>query len=262
MTWTSRRRAGTAVTGAGALLLALAGCSGDSGHGSAEAAAGPAVTTAATPTSVPTPTPTLTPTPVAACTDTSAYTQKQLHDYLKTLPNSNGASHTGLYTDYDGVYYEPAFEHRPCQVPQVSVTQFWVTLDGSSAGRPTPGGSWTPTWRPAPTIPTFPGQGDPGATPDDSTSLFTYSLIGTTPLALTPGPGSVANSAPPFPEYCKGTLTVLHLGEAVKEAELPDSLSFKSRLGVDRDHGASQVTVNADRVIDATLVAPKSSTGC
>ena len=262
MRWSSRQRVGTAL--GGLLVLALAGCSGDgAGHVSADGASSPAATTAASsPSPTPTPTATSTPTPVADCTDTSAYDQKQLHDYLKSLPNEHGASHPGLYTDYAGLYFEPAFDHRACRTLYVSVTQFWVTLDGSSAGKPTPGASWTPTWRPAPVIPTFRGGGDPSASPDDSTALFTYSVIGTTQLALTTGAGYISGSMPPAPEYCKGTLTVVHLGEPIKDSELPDTLSFKSRAGVNTDHGASQVTVNADRVIDATLVAPSSSTGC
>ncbi|MCX5213840.1 hypothetical protein OG689_32005 [Kitasatospora sp. NBC_00240] len=243
-------------------LLALAGCSGsDPGHASADAgrsASASAQSPDPSPSPSPSPSPTVshTPPPVADCTDTAAFGQQQLHDYLAKLPSDSGGLN-GLHTSYDGVHYNPSVDHRPCKTLYVNVTHFWVVVVGG--GRPTFNpGDWSTG------IPGFPSRtpypGVPTSTRTSSAEAeFTYKLISTTPLALTLGAGTVIGSRPPAPETCRGTLTVVHLGDPITDEELPDSLRFEAST---LDHGASTVKVKADRAIDATLVPPSSRVGC
>lgn len=257
-------------------LLALAGCSG-SDHGPASADAGRAASASASasasaqsPSASPSPSPTATvahtPPPVAECTDTAAFSQQQLHDYLAKLPSETGGLN-GLHTSYDGVHYDPSVDHRPCKTLYVNVTHFWVVVTGGGGAtfNPDDWRSGIPglpgSRRSLPPLPGLPGTGtDPTpAARGSQEPTFTYKLINTTPLALTLGAGTVIGSGPPAPETCRGTLSVVHLGEPITDAELPDSLRFESSP---IDRGASTVTVKADRAIDATLVPPSSRAGC
>ncbi|MFC9331634.1 hypothetical protein [Kitasatospora sp. NPDC057015] len=261
MGWSTRSRRGVGPVLAGA-VLALAGCSGaGSGGTSADGTGGPAATTAQSspspsPTAAPTPTTSPTPRPVADCTDTSAFTQQQLHDYLVKLPSKTGTLN-GLHTSYDGVHFDPAFDHRACKALYVNVTHFWVLVSGTAPAtfNPNDWRSGIPGLSPRPRIPGLPTS---TRTPGQQAE-YTYEAISTTPLALTLGVGLVVGTRPPEPEHCKGTLTVVHLGDAITDQELPETLRFEPTT---IDHGASTVTVKADRALHATLVPPSSTTGC
>ncbi|WP_371482626.1 hypothetical protein [Kitasatospora sp. NBC_00315] len=245
-----------AVPALAGVLLTLAGCSSD---GSRPASAdGPATTAATAPTSAPTPTPTPTaaattapaPTtarsPVADCIDTSAFTTTQMHDYLTALPGASSGL-KGLRTDEYGVYFDPAVDHRSCRTLYVNVSHYWVLVTTDTSDTTGTTGTTRRT----------PGTGRV----TDTHYVYVYAPISTTAVALTLGVGNVPGTAPPEPAACKGTLTVVHLGEAITDAELPATLSFESSpTGYGK--GTSEVTVKADRALSAVLVSPTSRTGC
>ncbi len=251
MSWSSASRRHVAPVAAGALLL-LAGCSDDgsrpsSADGPARSSAAPAPsspgtgTVTASPTPPPTATPTVTaaPAPVADCVDTSAFNPTRLRDYLVDLPGDTSGV-KALHVDEYGVWFRPAVDHRACRALYVNVSQFWVTVTSNTS-----------------TVRRTPGVGR--AT--DADYLYEYEPIGTTAVTLTLGVGNVPGSAPPEPTACKGTLTVVHLGEAITDAELPDTLTFEPSL-TGYGKGVSSITLKPDRVLAAGLVSPTGGTGC
>ncbi|MCX5192432.1 hypothetical protein OOK31_00770 [Streptomyces sp. NBC_00249] len=237
----SRELAVTAVTAA--LLSALAGCS----EGAAPPPASPAslasgsarpVTPAPAASAPPAPTsaaPTST-APSAECADTGAMAPEKLATYLARLKSSSGSyGSKALKIDGAGLSFAPDPTERPCAPVKVALSRFWVDV---SRGGTTPGSS-----RPSP------GQ------------EFRYVFMDRPVLTVGPTDGIVEGSVPPQSSACRGSLSVVHVGADITEADLPSDLEMPTSYTA-AGRGAMDVKVTSDRVLAATFVPPSAPGGC
>ncbi|MFD8980333.1 hypothetical protein [Streptomyces sp. NPDC059564] len=155
--------------------------------------------------------------------------------YLRDLPGAEGLKH-GLYVFYDGVHFSPEPEQRPCEPQKMSVTQFWVVMKAEVNRDPVTRRTYAFSYR--------------------------YELIEDRELSVGPERGHVEGSDPPAPTGCKGTITVLHLGDAVDEDALPRDLSFQNSDGVGFAKDMTSVKVSGDLVLEAQFVPPRAPQLC
>ncbi|MEV8533087.1 hypothetical protein [Streptomyces sp. NPDC051211] len=231
-----RRLRGLAAPALAVALFGLAGCSDP-----APAAAGSPATRAGTssppPTAIPSPPPTPTPTPTPTtvaptpeCVNTGAMDEGKLAGYLTRLKSSSGSyGSRGLTIDDDGLRFRPDPTERPCSAVKVKLTRFWVdiTRGRTSAER----------------------------------FAFDYKPIDSTAVPVGPADGTAAGSVPPDSEACRGSLSVVHLGPALTEEQLPYSLEMPT-VFTPEGRGAMDVKVKADLSVAATFIPPTVPDGC
>ncbi|WP_411102933.1 hypothetical protein [Streptomyces sp. cmx-4-9] len=226
-----------AATALGAALIALAGCSG----GAEPAAAGKASPSTGSPPPATTPAPAPpAPTsaqPAAPCVDTSGMGPQELGTYLARLKSGSGSyGSKALKIDGDGLDFSPESSERPCAAVKLTLSRYWVDVDrsGASSGPPRP---------------------SPAATE------FRYVFLDRPVLTVGPADGIVEGSVPPQSAACRGSLSVVHTGADITEAELPGDLTMPTSF-TSAGRGAMDVKVTAERVLAATFVPPSAPSGC
>ncbi|MER5730673.1 hypothetical protein ABT084_20470 [Streptomyces sp. NPDC002138] len=237
-----------------ALLLAVAGCSGGGVTASPTAsratgtASAPPTTPAAPTPSAPAPGPASpSAAPSAQCVDTGAMDPDKLTVYLGRLKSSSGSyGSRALKIDGSGLSFDPDPTERPCSAVKVTLSRFWVDI--TPAGR-TPG---LPA-RPSPP----PGQSARPTPPQK----FQYALMDRPVLTVGPAAGIVDGSVPPQSSACRGSLSVVHTGADISEADLPADLQMPTSY-TEAGRGAMDVKLKSDRALAATFVPPSAPSGC
>ncbi|MFE2153369.1 hypothetical protein ACFXAO_25375 [Streptomyces lavendulae] len=229
---------------AACLLTAVVGCSGRSADaapgpsgGTRTGTASPSATPSPSPTPSPTPSaspsPTPTPTPTPTCKATADMDEAARAAYLKGLEGQTYAQKHGLAAEYDGVYFHPDALHRPCEAQKVSVARFWVVMTNKVNRDPATGRTFG--------------------------LLYSYEPIEDREFTFGPDNGFLEGSRPPDVGACRGTITVLHLGEPVEDKALPDRLNVDdSTLGF----RGTEVEVSGDLVLYAVFMPPTTTANC
>nr|WSX52380.1 hypothetical protein OG409_27675 [Streptomyces sp. NBC_00974] len=216
-------------------VLVLAGCSNSgSGLGSLRslppAPPSPSPSPSASPSaSAPPASPPPLSLPATPCTITTGLDTKGMTAYLKGLRSSDRpgpSDYSALFMTDSGVYLRLKDAQRPCAPVPAQLSHFRVdmTRATTSAGY-----------------------------------KFTYTAIDSLTLGVGPADGMVRGSVPPPPSGCGGTLSVLSVGQAVTEDELPRQLRLPPD---DSTLDWTLADIPADRVLDAVFKPPPGAKNC
>ncbi|MGW7100111.1 hypothetical protein [Streptomyces sp. NPDC054838] len=163
--------------------------------------------------------------------------QDKLTSYLGRLKSSSGSyGSKALKIDGAGLDFAPDPTERPCSAVKVTLSRFWVDL--------TPGGTTSG-------LPARPS-------PDQK---FRYVLMDRPVLTVGPADGIVPGSVPPQSSACRGSLSIVHTGPDITEADLPADLQMPTSY-TEAGRGAMDVKVKSDRALAATFVPPSAPRGC
>ncbi|MGW6871984.1 hypothetical protein [Streptomyces xanthophaeus] len=239
------RLRGPVIASLGAALLAVAGCSGGAESAASRtaspsasaASAPPATTPAAAPPATSAPPAPSSAAPSTECVDTSAMEPEKLGTYLTRLKSGSGSyGSKALKIDGDGLSFEPEAVERPCAAVKVTLSRFWVDVarGGTTSGRARPSGDG---------------------------HEFQYAFMDRPTLTVGPADGIVEGSVPPQSAACRGSLSVVHTGADITEADLPSDLKMPTSF-TSAGRGAMDVKVGPERVIAATFVPPFAPSGC
>ncbi|WP_405363226.1 hypothetical protein OG535_37400 [Kitasatospora sp. NBC_00085] len=218
------------------VALAVTGCSsgaagGAAGAGSSSPTASgttsPTASAAAAGTTVSAP----APSPSETCFDTSMVGDTTVSGYLARLPGTARIIDPGLFMRLDGLHLDTRTDERPCRPVAVTITRFSVRLAHTG---------------------TVPG----------SQFSFSYTPLDSVGVAVGPANGVAAGSVPPATSHCTGVLSVVHLGEAVREAELPAKFTMVTPNPPPTAPYDQNVTVPGDRIVTAGLALPADAASC
>ncbi|MFJ9341069.1 hypothetical protein ACIRP0_17470 [Streptomyces sp. NPDC101733] len=232
------------------LLVAVAGCSPSGAGASAGAAASPT----SSPSIAATPTPTVPESPSpsstagsssgAHCDSTTAMDTRTRFRFLQDLPGEVLRNQRTLYLTVDGVHFASRTFRQPCEAQEMAVTLFRVVARA--------------------------GENKDRKTGQTYALAFQYETIGDRRFTIAPGGGPAEGSRLPAPTACEGTVAVLHLGDAIREASLPEQLNFAYSgptsaplPGSLSDNGATnRLRVTGELVLDAQFLPPSAPDTC
>ncbi|MGV9268219.1 hypothetical protein ACWDRR_26550 [Kitasatospora sp. NPDC003701] len=220
------------AAGASLVLLALgiAGCSA-SGTGAVADATTTAPATPTTASSTPSASGSTAPSPSPTCFNTTMVGDTTVRRYLANLPGVDRTLTPGLVMDLDGLRLKTDTHERPCQAVPVKISRFSVQVSHTgpaTARRP----------------------------------VLSYTALGTLGVTIGPADGTAEGSAPPATAPCTGVLSVVHLGEPVPVAKLPDKLLISTPDPAGAKPFSQSVTVTGDYVVTAGLTLPGDIASC
>ncbi|WP_406209649.1 hypothetical protein OH807_39185 [Kitasatospora sp. NBC_01560] len=223
------------------LALVLAGCSsatgGTAADGSPAGATGTASATTANGTATvststaSTPSPTATPAPTATCYDTAMVGDSTAARFLTRLLGPERPISPGIVMDLDGLHLKTTNSERTCGPVTLRITRFTVRIAGAGPATATH-------------------------------SVYDYRPLDSITVTLGPADGLAPNSAPPAPSACTAVLSVAHLGDPVKDSQLPKTLPLGASDPAPTKPYAITVKVQGDTVVAAGLVVPPTINGC
>jgi len=209
-----------------AALLTISGCSEDKPAAQASpselalytAAPGPATPTQSPTAAVP-----------AECVKTTGMSVEQLTDYLRKLRSSGGEYQSrGLTLDSSGLNFTPEAIQRPCEAVTVKLAHYWVDVEKT---------------REATAV-------------SPARYEYRYTLISITSHKAGPQDGRVPDTAPPGGTDCRGTVSVVYLGEDIPLRSLPYNLELIDTTA------PLPVEVDGDGVLSAIYVSPVGVESC
>lgn len=169
------------------------------------------------------------PTALKECAQTAGMSVEQLTGYLKELRSTSGDYQTkGLTLDSSGMNFTPEDIKRPCEAVPVKLAHYWVDLKKTHEANVISGARYE----------------------------YSYTLIGITSHAAGPQDGRVPNTAPPGPSACRGTVSVIYLGQDLPLRALPYDLKLVDTTA------PVPVKVDGDGVLSAIYVSPPHPDSC
>ncbi|POX44462.1 hypothetical protein C3489_36390 [Streptomyces sp. Ru71] len=154
---------------------------------------------------------------------------EQLTQYLKNLRSGSGAYQSKALTlDSSGLNFAPEAIQRPCEAVTVKLARYWVdikkTRDATQFG--------------------------------PASYEFRYTPIGVSSHKAGPKDGRVPDTAPPAGSVCRGTVSVVYVGDDIPSQALPYSLELIDTTA------PYPIKVDGDGVLSAIYVAPGSVESC
>ncbi|MFF9819258.1 hypothetical protein [Streptomyces sp. NPDC014006] len=163
------------------------------------------------------------------CVKTAGMNVQQRTKYLKELRSGSGEYRSkGLTLDSSGLNFLPEAVQRPCEAVTVKLAHYWVDIKKR---------------RQATTL-------GPAA------YEYQYTPISVSSHRAGPKDGRVPDTAPPQGTVCRGTLSVVYLGEDIPLRALPYSLELIDTTA------PYPVEVHGDGVLSAVYIAPGSLESC
>jgi hypothetical protein len=154
---------------------------------------------------------------------------EQLTGYLRKLRSSSGAYQSrGLTLDSSGLNFAPEASQRPCEAVMVKLAHYWVDVEKT---------------REASAV-------------SPARYEYRYTLISATSYKAGPQDGRVPDTAPPGGTDCRGTVSVVYLGEDIPLGALPYNLKLIETTA------PLPVEVDGDGVLSAIYVSPVGVESC